>query len=155
MIENVEQVIREYIKPVIHMSLATVSAKGPWVCEVHFAYDDDLNLYFRSQISTRHSGEIAADPRVAGTIHQKHTATEPPRGVYFEGTAEMLTNSEQRQAVIKPFERIKVSEGDIKKAENPGSFQVYKVTVSDYYLFDARDSKPSQKYHLPWRKSDK
>ena len=44
--DEIEKIIREYITKIPHMSLAAVSDNKPWVCEVHFAYDNDLNLYF-------------------------------------------------------------------------------------------------------------
>ncbi len=68
---DVEKIIREYIDKTIHLSLATSSDNKPWVCEVHFAYDEQLNLYFRSLKSRRHSQEIAKNPNVAGNIIDK------------------------------------------------------------------------------------
>ena len=65
MITDVEKVIREYLPEVIHMSLATSHNNVPWICEVHYAFDDELNLYFRSLQSRRHSKEIAENKQVA------------------------------------------------------------------------------------------
>lgn len=87
---NVEKYVREYIDATVHMSLATVSGDAPWVCEVHFAYDDTLNLYYRSLTSRRHSQEIAANPKVAGNIIDKYGLGDAVVGVYFEGTAELV-----------------------------------------------------------------
>jgi hypothetical protein len=42
---NVEDIVREYIDKTIHLSLGTVINNVPWVSEVHFAFDDKLNLY--------------------------------------------------------------------------------------------------------------
>ncbi len=42
--DNLEQIIREYIPQIVHMSLATTADSKPWVCEVHFAYDDAPNV---------------------------------------------------------------------------------------------------------------
>ncbi len=58
---DVEKVIREYLPKVIHMSLATCVDNRPWVCEVHFVYDDDLNLYWRS---TRSVGTARKLPKI-------------------------------------------------------------------------------------------
>jgi uncharacterized protein YhbP (UPF0306 family) len=92
---DVEQVIRDYLPEVGHMSLGTSSNNRPWVCEVHFTYDDNLNLYFRSLASRRHSQEIAANPNVAGNIVKQFQLGESPVGTYFEGTAQMLTSDEE------------------------------------------------------------
>ena len=150
---NVEQAIRNYLPDILHLSLATSIDNKPWVCEVHFAYDDNLNLYFRSLASRRHSQEIAANPNVAGNIVTQHGITDKPRGIYFEGTAAMIESDAERASVIKYFRRIGADEAAVEEAKNPEGHQFYKVTVSDYYVFDSRESKPSQKYHLAWSKS--
>ncbi len=69
---DIEKIIREYIDKSPHMSLASVSGNKPWVCEVQFAYDEKLNLYFRSLKSRRHSQEIASNSHVAGNIVRQH-----------------------------------------------------------------------------------
>ena len=76
MIQNIEQTIREYLPGIIHMSLATCVDNKPRVCEVHFVYDNDLNLYFRSLTSRRHSQEIAINPFVSGNIVKQHVLNE-------------------------------------------------------------------------------
>src|SRR5438552_15277179 len=88
---DIEKIIREYLPHVVHMSLGTSKDNKPWVCEVHFAYDEDLNLYYRSTPARRHSQEIADSPNVAGTIVKAVGLGEFCKGaVYFEGTAELL-----------------------------------------------------------------
>jgi uncharacterized protein YhbP (UPF0306 family) len=101
---DVEKIIRENIDKTVHMSLATVKDNKPWVCEVHFAYDENLNLYFRSLTSRRHSQEIAQNPNVAGNIVRQHNLGEYPTGVYFEGTAKLLQVGDEQD---KAFECIK------------------------------------------------
>src|SRR2546429_174368 len=93
--QEVEQIIREYLPGILHMSLGTSKDSKPWVCEVHFVYDNDLNIYFRSKKIRRHSQEIAQNPNVAGNIVEQHPAEQKPRGVYFEGTAEIVENFDQ------------------------------------------------------------
>ena len=46
---KIESIIRDYIKDIVHMSIATCVDEKPWITEVHYAYDDDLNLYFISR----------------------------------------------------------------------------------------------------------
>lgn len=141
---NVEQVIREYLPNVIHMSLATCTNNRPWVCEVHFVYDNDLNLYWRSLPDRRHSQEIAANPNVAGNIVEQHGEGMKPRGLYFEGKAEHLSNLTADSPEYKLFaDRFGLGPEIL---DNPPDF--YKVSVSDWYVFDARESSPGQKYHL-------
>ena len=149
---NIEQAIRDYVPQILHMSLGTCVDNRPWVCEVHFVYDDELNLYFRSLPSRRHSQEIAANPRVAGNIVTQHSADLKPRGVYFEGTAEMLTDVDEHHPVYALFcDRLARDSRILEEAKDPEGTQFYKIIVNDYYLLDARDA-PFQKYHLPWKR---
>lgn len=146
---NVEALIRQYLPNIIHISLATCVDNKPWVSEVHFVYDDDLNLYWRSTEARRHSQEIAVNPSVAGTIVTQHGQGEKPQGLYFEGQAEKLSNIDEHSAVYLLFhERFGLGPEIVEDAAQAEGHQFYKVTVSDWYVFDARDSKPSQKYHL-------
>jgi len=138
------------------MSLATCADDKPWVCEVHFAYDSELNLYFRSKESRRHSQEIAKNPNVAGNIVTQHPVDQEPRGVYFEGTAEIVNDIDGKHEAYRSFaDRLEVGPEIIEEAMANDGHKIYKITVADYYLFDSRESNPSQKYHLPWKKIGK
>lgn len=149
---NIEQVIREYLPGVVHMSLATCRNNKPWVCEVHYVYDDDLNIYFRSTSSRRHSLEIADNPNVSGNIIEQHTG-QKPRGVYFEGRAELLHDVAADHPAYQLFaQRFGLGPEIVEDAKSEDGHKFYKISVDTYYLFDARESKPSQKYELPWGK---
>jgi uncharacterized protein YhbP (UPF0306 family) len=148
---DIEKTIREYMPDIIHMSLATCADNKPWVCEVHFAYDENLNLYFRSWKSRRHSQEIANNPNVAGNIVVQHGPTDKPRGVYFEGKAELLEGvDENNPAYLACNKRFGLGTEILEDASKEDGHKFYKISVSDFYVFDSRESKPSAKYHLPW-----
>lgn len=137
------------------MSLATSSGSFPWVCEVHFAYDDDLNLYFRSLTSRRHSQEIAQNPHVAGNIVTQHFLEQKVRAVYFEGTARLLElGFEQDQAYQAMSQRLHVGPEILEEANRADGHKFYKISVAKFYVFDSYTSNPSQKYELQWH-SDK
>lgn len=151
---DIEKLIREYIPNVIHMSLATSAGDKPWVCEVHYSYDQDLNLYFRSLESRRHSKEIAQNSTVAGNIVEPHGLTDKPRGVYFEGRANLLENVDENHLAFTTYKtRLNTGPDILEEAKQPDGHKFYKVTVTDFYVFDSRESKPSQKYHLAWNKN--
>ncbi len=150
---DIEKAVREYLPQIVHMSLATSKDDKPWVCEVHFAYDENLNLYFRSKPDRRHSIEIALNPNVAGNMVTQHTVEDKPRGVYFEGVAERLTGvNNSHPAYILYCERFGTGPEILEEAETNSGHDFYKIKVEDWYLFDSRESKPSQKYQLPWNK---
>lgn len=151
---DVETVIREYLPNILHMSLATCVNNKPWVCEVHFVYDDELSLYWRSQSSRRHSQEIAQNPHVAADIVVQHGPGEAPQGIYLEGLAEELKDVDENNVAYQKYcERLGTGPEILEDAKQEDGHKFYKLTVSDWYVFDARESKPSTKYHLSWKKS--
>lgn len=153
---DVEKVVREYIGKTVHMSLATVSGDAPWVCEVHFAYDDNLNLYFRSLKSRRHSTEIAVNPKVAGNIIDKYGLGDPVVGVYFEGTTELLeADDEQSLAAECLKNRLKIQDDIVAEAANEEGHQFYKISVASWYVFGRFGGPLGQKYQLEWKGGQK
>lgn len=149
---DVEKLIREYLPGVIHMSLGTSRDAQPWVCEVHYAYGEDLTLYFASLTTTRHSREIADNPRVAGNIVEQHQPGEKPRGVYFEGTATELSGvTTEHPAYLAYKARFGARAEILDDAENPDGLRYYQIEVVTFHVFDPRDSRPAQKYTLPWK----
>lgn len=72
------------------MSLAVSDVNGPWVADVIFIYDDDLNIYWMSDSETRHSKAILENNKVAGSITCSTKSKELNLGIQFEGVAEQL-----------------------------------------------------------------
>src|SRR5665213_2243900 len=133
---DVEKAVREYIDKSVHMSLATSSDNAPWVCEVHFAYDENLNIYFRSLKSRRHSKEIAKNNKVAGDIIDKYGVGDPVVGVYFEGKAELLGPGKEQDTAFKVLrERVDAAEDAREEAKREDGHQFYKITVKNWYVF--------------------
>lgn len=149
---DIEKIIQQYLPEVLHMSLGTSKDNKPWVCEVHFAYDDDLNVYFRSLASRRHSQEIAENPNVAGNIVKQHALDVPGVGVYFEGTAERLApGEEQNKAAACITKRLAPTIDIIEDAANPNGHQIYKITVANWYVFGKFEPEEgAKKYQLVW-----
>lgn len=148
---NIELLVREHLNKTFHMSLGTSRDNKPWVCEVHFAYDDDLNIYYRSLTSRRHSQEIADNPSVAGNIVRQFSLEEAPIGVYFEGMAKLLpAGDEQTQAFRAISKRQNADESILTEASDPDKHQFYKITVANFYIFGKFDGESSKKYELKW-----
>ncbi len=72
------------------MSLAVSDAKGPWVADVVFIYDKDMNIYWMSDPEARHSKTIVLNKKVAASITCSTISKEPNLGIQFEGIAEKL-----------------------------------------------------------------
>jgi len=152
--EKLEQTIREYIPQVIHMSIATVKDNRPWVCEVHFSHDDDLNLYFISSSETRHAQELIANSYVAGNIVTQHHKNQKVRCVDFEGTAQMLDGEEAEKTAYQAYVgRYGESENLLNEIRKDGNTRFFKINVENYYLFDSYDEARG-KHMLPWHKKE-
>lgn len=150
---DIEATVREYIAKTLHMSLGTSANNIPWVCEVHFAYDDQLNLYFRSKPSRRHSQEIAANPHVAGNIVAQHSLNDSVVGIYFEGSAEMLNDvSADHPAYVSMSGRGIAGPDTIEDSQKDEGHKFYKITVKNWYAFGRFDESHGQKYTLEWNK---
>ncbi len=150
---EIEKIIREYLPQIIHMSIATVKDNKPWVCEVHFSYDNDLNLYFCSSVDTRHAQEAIQNPSIAGNIVTQHHKDQKVRCVDFEGSVEMLDSGDAETIGYKAYAaRYGESEGLLNEIRKDGNVRFFKITVENFYLFDSYGEKRG-KYHLSWAKS--
>jgi uncharacterized protein YhbP (UPF0306 family) len=147
-----EKVIRSYLPQIIHMSLATSAGDKPWICEVHFAYDAELNLYFSSSVNSRHGQEIKANPQVAGSMVTQHFLGQKTRCVSFEGTARALEDADSTHPGFAAYGR-RFDKGPqlVQLAKKEGSARLYQIAVSDFYLTDGYETNPPQKFHLPWQ----
>jgi nitroimidazol reductase NimA-like FMN-containing flavoprotein (pyridoxamine 5'-phosphate oxidase superfamily) len=135
------------------MSLASASNNTPWICEVHYAYDDNLNIYFRSLLSRRHTQEILKNPKVAGNMVTQHFLDSPVRAVYFEGEARLIEDDNDLQIAYKCIsERLDLGKEILEDATKDDGHKFFKITVNKFYLFDSITSNPSQKYELVWGK---
>lgn len=148
---DIEKIVREYIDKSLHMSLATVSGDRPWVCEVHFVYDENLNLYWRSLASRRHSQEIEANPNVAGNIVRQHSLEDYPHAICFEGKAELLEDEKEQNRVLPLFiSRLGANGSEVDEANRPDGHKFYKVTVENWYAFGKFGGDSGEKYQLVW-----
>ncbi len=153
---DIEQAIRDNLEPTVHMSLATSANNKPWVCEVHFVFDEDLNLYFHSSPSRRHSQEIINNPYVAGNIVRQFAQGDKIAGVYFEGAARQLGPGEEQ---LKAFEcykaRLGMSDNALEDTKQADKGQFYKIVVENFYFFGWLGDLPPKKYQLAWNGGSK
>ena len=134
------------------MHLATSVGNQPWVCSVGFAADADLNVYYFSAITRRHSEEVVKNNKVAGAIVLPQSPKDPPRGLYFQGAAEILNNQEDIDGAIsvyadRIFPKEKIKEF-MNNKDKPHKF--YKIKPTSFVLFDAVNfpNNPRQELNL-------
>lgn len=67
---ELKQQILKFISKRYLLSIATVDEENnPWVCNVYFSQDEDLNIYFISPNDTNHSKHIKNNSKVAFTVN--------------------------------------------------------------------------------------
>ena len=69
----------------------TLAVAGPYAAAVFYEVDDDLNLYFVTDPSTRHGMALTQDGRVAGTVQRDRQQQQEIRGVQLTGCCRRLT----------------------------------------------------------------
>lgn len=130
------ELIRGYLPQGRMMQIATVSGDQPWICTVYFVEDDDLNLYWLSWPTRRHSQEIAAHNKVAVAVPIKFD--KPVTGIQAEGTAAVVTDKQVIASVMKRYAERYGSGRQFYDRYLAGENQhvLYRFTPTKYVLFD-------------------
>lgn len=135
---NLRKLIEDYLKEAMLMQLSTCVDNQPWVCHVWFAADEDLNIYWFSSATRRHSREVAENPKVGAAIVFPHTPKDPPRGLQLEGAAELLTKKEDIAKARSVYERRIFSKKEVDSFINSKTspHRFYKIKPTLFVLFD-------------------
>ena len=123
------------------MQLATAVDNQPWACNVHYYADAAFNLCWVSTLKSKHSQDIAKNPKVAAAIMvHENTAAEPyVIGISIEGTAELIDQNVTKE--IAEGYAAKHSEDDDMPAIVAGKhpFKFYRLEPSRIILFDNKN----------------
>lgn len=107
--DELQHRVRAYLSTAKMMQLATARNDSPWVCNVWFASDDDLNIYWISSTKRRHSNEIADNPRVAAAICMVHEPSEGDMGaLQLEGHAQEVSGAEEINHAMNLYVKRKI-----------------------------------------------
>ena len=79
------------------MTLATHGAAGPWAAAVFYA-SEGFTLYWLSAPSSRHSMDLARNPRVAASIQEHYADWRDIKGLQLEGQACEISGGEEQRA---------------------------------------------------------
>ncbi len=133
------------------MQLATSVNNQPWNCNVYYLVDDEINLYWASLPTRRHSREIAKNPKVAAAIVVNNQIGQPVIGVQVEGRVEIVNDADQIKPIaLKYAERFKrtkewVNDFTSSKTEH----KLYRLRPSLFVLFDETNFKDQPRQE--WR----
>ena len=89
--------VLEYLRAHHVMSLATHGNEGPWAAAV-FYVNDEFTLYFLSAPRSRHSVNLARNPKVAATVQEDCADWPGIKGVQLEGTVCEISGAEEKRA---------------------------------------------------------
>lgn len=91
--------VRELLAAHGTLTLATTAGGTAWAATVFYASDAQLNLYFVSDLRTRHGREMARESRVAAAINRDVCTWDEVIGLQLEGRASVLQGDERQQAL--------------------------------------------------------
>lgn len=125
-----------------YLVLATCDkSANPWSNPVFYAYDKSYNFYFLSATDSRHSENIAENPKIAASIFDSSQRVGLSDGVQMEGDAKILGGKAVEQAVeiyskrLFPESDMKGSERyDPKDYSEPAEFRFFKITPNKIYV---------------------
>lgn len=135
---ELRQLIRDCLSEAKLMQLATSTGDQPWVCNVWFAADDDMNIYWFSSTTRRHSDEVLKNEKVAGAMALPVSPQDKGRGLQFEGIAEILTEEKDIAAARAVYtDRIFSKEQiDTFMALPDRPHRFYRIRPTRFVLFD-------------------
>lgn len=135
---NWKKYIKEALQATDYCCIATVDEKGVWSNPVYFAWDKKYNLYFISQMHSRHMKNLTKNPRVAVSIYKTEQKGDVI-GIQLEGNAEILTGKEKevKEATTVYYGRAGKGEDVQDYIDNP-TWHFVKIEPEDVYYFDTR-----------------
>lgn len=137
---GLRQQIEEYLHQNIIMQLATSRDNKPWCSNLHYAVDDELNLYWMSLQTSRHSLEITANNRAAITVAKPHDLGEMPQGLQLEGTAAFADDFEKAFKVyMYRYPHWLAKEEELRRG-NPKDRAIYKFSPIRIVMFDVANN---------------
>ncbi len=148
---DLASIIRDLLTTAQLMYLGTSHGGKPWVTPVYFAADVDMNIYWLSRKSRRHSIELSNNSHVAGSIVIPVNYGEKVRGLQFEGNARELSGQDADSGRNIYSSKFWIVEDRVASAVEGGDPQIcYQLKPERYSLYDEVNypSSPSQELKL-------
>ena len=82
---------------------------------------------------------------------RQHLVEDFPTGLFFEGTAELMTDQGAIQEILPAFvQRVGADASAADEAQCPEGHKFYKATVENWYAFGKFGGDQGLKYKLEW-----
>ena len=99
-------IIRAFLETQSTLALATVDSEGqPDIAPLFYVSDDQLNFYWLSAPTSRHSANLVARKRVAGTVYPSVWQWNDIVGLQVEGDAEAINDDRVREQILNLYLR--------------------------------------------------
>lgn len=118
--------------------IATVDKKGVWANPVYFAWDNKFNLYFISQMRSRHMQNLTKNPTISVAIYKTEQKGDV-LGIQLEGNAKIILDDKEeiRHAFDTYYGR--AGKGpDVQGYMNNPTWLYVKIIPEHIYYFDTR-----------------
>ena len=135
-----EMYIDDALKATDYCCIATVDKKGVWSNPVYFAWDKQYNLFFISQMSSRHMQNLMSNSRIPASIYKTEQKGDVV-GIQLEGTAKILSKNDGENEIKHAYETYYRRAGygpDVQGYLNDPTWLYVKITPDQIYYFDTR-----------------
>lgn len=127
------------------MALSTYGSDGLWCNPVYFAWDDNFNIYFISELDCRHMRNIQSSFDVACAIFPTNQDSDV-FGAYLKGQARVISKDHPDWDVADKtyYDRVYPDDPnwELRKAptcyRQKDSWHLVKITMSELSYFDTR-----------------
>lgn len=145
-----KRLVLDYLKKHKLMTIATYG-KHPWISQVYYSFDKDLNLYFLSAPRTLHSKQIVKNKHVAVAIaDSRQKPSDLKKGLQIYGVAKPIKNRMKIRHALRLWkDALKVKnpkltyENMIRKPNEGTMYQVTpkRIKFFNQELFKMKDGK--------------
>jgi uncharacterized protein YhbP (UPF0306 family) len=151
--KDLKTLIYEYLKTQRLMQVATYG-EHPWIANIFYVHDEDLNLYFVSKKTEKHSIDIAKNPNVSVAIADSHQLLHLPlKGIQLYGTCESVNIINKLEWMFKIWNRL-IAEEKEDKLSNPKEFlengfaNVYKIKPKKIQYYNTEIFNKPEKFRV-------
>jgi uncharacterized protein YhbP (UPF0306 family) len=123
------QIIRAFLETQSTLALATVNAQGsPQIAPLFYVSDEQLNLYWLSAPSSRHSMNLVAHPAVSAAVYPSVWQAADIVGLQIEGEARPIGDDRIREQILNLY---------LRKFQVPPEFDAL-INASTLYILTPR-----------------
>ncbi|OGY39552.1 MAG: hypothetical protein A2418_03300 [Candidatus Brennerbacteria bacterium RIFOXYC1_FULL_41_11] len=137
--ELIKQHVLNFLKTNKLMSVATFGSY-PWIANVYYVFDDEMNLYFLSGEKTLHCQQISQNEKVAVAIVDSHQGFHDKQiGLQMWGIAKKVSDLEKLRYVLGMWKQALNEKDDNLSAEhiinNVIKSRVYRISPKRIKIF--------------------